>query len=56
MAMQRDRNHVPEYRSLHPRKPSRQIVTVWPKQRPPGRAACEFLKMLPPSFKQKTLI
>jgi LysR family hydrogen peroxide-inducible transcriptional activator len=51
MAAQRDRNHAPEYRSLHSPKPSRQIVTVWPKQRPPGRAACEFLKTAPASFK-----
>jgi LysR family transcriptional regulator, hydrogen peroxide-inducible genes activator len=52
MAVQRDRNHVLEYRSLHSPKPSRQIVTVWPKQRPPGRAACEFLKTLPTSLKK----
>jgi LysR family hydrogen peroxide-inducible transcriptional activator len=52
MATQHDRNHMPEYRSLHSPKPSRQIVTVWPKQRPPGRAACEFLKTLPTSFKR----
>src|SRR5271170_257416 len=51
MAAQRDSNHVPEYRSLHSSKPSRQIVAVWPKQRPPGRAACEFLKIVPTSFK-----
>jgi DNA-binding transcriptional LysR family regulator len=52
MAVQRDRNHVSEYRSLHSPKPSRQIVTVWPKQRPPGRAASEFLKTLPTSLKR----
>jgi len=51
MAARRDRKHMPEYRSLHSPKPSRQIVTVWPKQRPPGRAACEFLKTVPTSFK-----
>jgi LysR family hydrogen peroxide-inducible transcriptional activator len=51
MAAQRDRKHAPEYRSLRSLKPSRQIVAVWPKQRPPGRAACEFLKTLPTSFK-----
>jgi LysR family hydrogen peroxide-inducible transcriptional activator len=44
MAAQRDRKHMPEYRSLRSPKPSRQIVAVWPKQRPPGRAAGEFLK------------
>jgi LysR family hydrogen peroxide-inducible transcriptional activator len=51
MAAQRDRKHVPEYRSLHSPKPNRQIVAVWPKQRPPGRAASEFLKTVPTSFK-----
>ena len=52
MAAQCDRNHMPEYRSLHSPKPSRKIVAVWPKQRPPGRAAHEFLKTLPASFKK----
>jgi len=47
MAVQRDRNTAPEYRSLHSPKPSRQIAAVWPTQRPPGRAACEFLKAVP---------
>src|SRR6266404_1164352 len=42
MAVQRERNTAPEYRSLHSPKPSRQIAAVWPTQRPPGRAACEF--------------
>jgi len=44
MAAHRDRKNGPLYRSLDQRKPSRQIVAVWPKHRPPGRAACEFLK------------
>jgi LysR family hydrogen peroxide-inducible transcriptional activator len=52
MAAQRDRKNVRDYRSLHSPKPSRQIVAVWPKQRPPGRAASEFLKTLPTSFKK----
>jgi len=52
MAAQRDRNRVSDYRSLHPPKPSRQIIALWPKQRPPGRAASEFLKTLPTSFKK----
>jgi LysR family hydrogen peroxide-inducible transcriptional activator len=55
MAAQRDRTRMPEYRSLRPPKPSRHIVAVWPKQRPPGRAACEFLKTVPACFKQRTL-
>ena len=52
MAAQQGRKDVPEYRSLHSPKPSRQIVAVWPKHRPPGRAANEFLKTLPTSFKK----
>lgn len=35
-----------EYRSLQSPRPARKIVAVWPKQRPPGRAANEFLKMV----------
>jgi LysR family hydrogen peroxide-inducible transcriptional activator len=53
MAVQRERNHVPEYRSMHSPKPSREIVAVWPKQRPPGRAAGEFLATVLTSFKHE---
>src|SRR5882724_6695755 len=49
MAAQSERKQAPEYRSLHSLKPSREIVAVWPKQRPPNRAAREFLKALPMS-------
>ncbi|HXI72831.1 MAG TPA: LysR substrate-binding domain-containing protein [Verrucomicrobiae bacterium] len=35
-----------DYRSLQSPKPERRIVAVWPKQRPPGRAANEFLKLV----------
>jgi LysR family hydrogen peroxide-inducible transcriptional activator len=35
----------PEYRRITP-KPERTIVAAWPKQRPPGRAAAEFLNVL----------
>jgi len=35
-----------DYRSLQKPRPERKIVAVWPKQRPPGRAAGEFLKMV----------
>jgi LysR family transcriptional regulator, hydrogen peroxide-inducible genes activator len=35
------------YRSLQAPKPERKIVAVWPRQRPPGRAAGEFLKLVP---------
>jgi len=34
------------YRSLSSGKPQRSIVAAWPKQRSPGRAAAQFLKML----------
>ncbi len=34
-----------DYRSLQSPKPERRIVAVWPRQRPPGRAANEFLKL-----------
>ncbi len=47
MAVEAAREGAPEYRSLRSPKPSRAIVAVWPKQRPPGRAASEFLKGLP---------
>lgn len=39
----------PVYRSLPPPKPTRKVVCVWPKQRPPGRVATEFLKLLGPA-------
>jgi LysR family hydrogen peroxide-inducible transcriptional activator len=51
MAAQRDRHHGPAYRSLNSPKPNRQIVAVWARQRPPGRAAAEFLKTVPRTFK-----
>jgi LysR family hydrogen peroxide-inducible transcriptional activator len=35
-----------DYRSLQSPKPERRIVAVWLKQRPPGRAANEFLKLV----------
>ena len=50
MAAQSDRSDLPEYRSLQSPKPERRIVAVWPKQRPPSRAAGEFLKMISKRF------
>ena len=44
MAARSQREDLPEYRSLQSPRPQRKIVAVWPKQRPPGRAASEFLK------------
>lgn len=52
MATRSNRGDLPEYRSLQAPRPNRKIVTVWPKQRPPGRAASEFLKKLTASFGQ----
>jgi LysR family hydrogen peroxide-inducible transcriptional activator len=46
MAAQSERADLPEYRSLSAPRPSRRVVAVWPKQRPPGRAAKEFLKLV----------
>ncbi len=46
MAARSDRNVAPTYRSLPAPKPARSVVAVWPKQRPPGRAADEFLKII----------
>jgi LysR family hydrogen peroxide-inducible transcriptional activator len=46
MAARSERKDSPEYRSLPAPKPQRKIVAVWPKQRPPGRTANEFLKQI----------
>jgi LysR family transcriptional regulator, hydrogen peroxide-inducible genes activator len=46
MAARREREDLPEYRSLQSPKPERKIVAFWPKQRPSGRAATELLKMV----------
>lgn len=44
MAACRERDDRPVYRPFRSPKPERKIVAFWPKQRPPGRAASEFLK------------
>lgn len=46
MAANAGRSARLEYRSLQAPKPERKIVAVWPKQRPPGRAASELLKLI----------
>jgi len=46
MAARSKRADLPEYRSVLGPKPERKIVAVWPKQRPIGRAASEFLKQI----------
>lgn len=45
MAVQAGRDDLPDYRPLSAPSPRRKIVAFWPKQRPPGRAAGEFLKI-----------
>ncbi len=50
MAARSEREDLPEYRSLQSPGPERKIVAVWPKQRPPGHAANEFLKMISARF------
>ena len=46
MAASLDKKSRLAYRSLSSGKPARSIVAAWPKQRPPGRAAAQFLRML----------
>jgi LysR family hydrogen peroxide-inducible transcriptional activator len=46
MAVQPERADPPAYRSLQTPRPDRTIVAFWPKQRPPGRAAGELLKLV----------
>jgi LysR family hydrogen peroxide-inducible transcriptional activator len=50
MATRDKRKDLPEYRSLQSPRPERKIVVAWPKQRQPGRAADEFLKMVVARF------
>lgn len=46
MAARSEREDLPEYRSLQAPRPERKIIALWPKQRPLGRAANEFLKLV----------
>jgi LysR family transcriptional regulator, hydrogen peroxide-inducible genes activator len=50
MASRSKRADQPVYRSFPSPQPERKIVAVWPKQRPPGRAASEFLKTVSARF------
>ena len=50
MAARLDRGRVLEYRSVRAPKPTRQNVAIWPKHRPPSRAAGEFLKTVQAKF------
>lgn len=55
MAAQSQREDMPRYRSLASPRPKRRIVAVWPRQRPPRRAAAEFLKIISAQFRARTL-
>ncbi|HEX8310379.1 MAG TPA: LysR family transcriptional regulator [Chthoniobacteraceae bacterium] len=46
MACHEGRKTGPIYRRLNQPRPTRTIVALWPKQRPPNRAAAEFLRCL----------
>jgi len=46
MAVRSNQKNSLEYRSLKSPRPERKIVATWPKQRPPNRAANEFLKAI----------
>lgn len=46
MAARGDREDLPEYRSIQAPRPERRIIAFWPEQRPLGRAASEFLKLV----------
>lgn len=50
MAADRNEGRSLEYRSLPQPKPHRRIVALWPRQRIPGRAAGEFLKLISARF------
>jgi LysR family hydrogen peroxide-inducible transcriptional activator len=46
MAMTPGRRGAPEYRAFSAPRPTREIIAVWTRQRPPGRAANEFLDLV----------
>jgi LysR family hydrogen peroxide-inducible transcriptional activator len=50
MAAKPGQRSVPQYRSFSSPRPTRKIVAAWPKQRLPGRAAAEFLKIISARF------
>ncbi|MFZ9683746.1 MAG: LysR family transcriptional regulator [Cephaloticoccus sp.] len=45
MARRAKSRRAPDYRSLKAPRPERKVVLVWPRQRPPGRAAAELVKL-----------
>ncbi len=46
MATRAARSPLVEFRPLKAPRPTRQIVAVWPRQRPLGRSASEFLRLV----------
>ncbi|RYD38037.1 MAG: hydrogen peroxide-inducible genes activator [Verrucomicrobiaceae bacterium] len=40
----------PEYRPFQTPRPDREIIALWPRQRPPGRAAHELLRLIKERF------
>ena len=54
MAVRREREQVPESRSFQPPRPERKIVAAWPRQRPPGRAAKELLRVISARYGQSS--
>lgn len=54
MVIGRGHRRAPEYRSLQSPRPERKIVAVWPRQRPPGRAAEELLTIVSSQVLSKT--
>ncbi|MDB6129591.1 MAG: LysR family transcriptional regulator [Verrucomicrobiales bacterium] len=50
MATQSKRRPQPVYRSFAPPRPARKIIATWLKQRPPGRASMELMKMISTRF------
>lgn len=45
MARRSGSQRAPGYRSFAAPRPERRIMLAWPRQRPPGRAAAEFVKL-----------
>jgi LysR family hydrogen peroxide-inducible transcriptional activator len=46
MAVSAGGGDAPVYRSLAAPRPTRDIIAFWPRQRPPGRAASELMKIV----------
>jgi LysR family hydrogen peroxide-inducible transcriptional activator len=55
MARRTHRRRAPDYRSLAVPRPERRIVLVWPRQRPPGRAAAELVQLFTAQLKDRAV-